>query len=176
MRYVHIKNIGPQSQLLIQEMPTPLCGNSQLLVQVKATAVNRADLIQRKGKYPPPIGESDIPGLELAGDVVAVGSQVTQFKPGDRVYALVGSGAYAEYCCVEESLARVIPSNWNYTLAAALPEALTTVYATLYDLGDLQAGQTILIHGAGSGIASFAIQLAKLSKARVLLKKADYGN
>jgi len=129
--------------------------------------------MQRYGKYPPPAGESDIPGLEVAGDVVEVGRKVRQFKPGDRVYGLVGSGAYAELCPVDESLAHLIPPGWDYRLAAALPEALTTVYATLFDLGSLQPGQILLIHGAGSGIASLAIQMAKLTKAKVITTVGD---
>jgi putative PIG3 family NAD(P)H quinone oxidoreductase len=124
--------------------------------------------MQRYGKYPPPLGESDIPGLELSGVVAAAGSKVKIFKPGDKVYGLVGSGAYAEYCAVEASLAHHIPTGWSYSLAAALPEALTTVYATLFDLGSLKQGQTLLIHGAGSGIASLAIQMAKLANAKVI--------
>lgn len=168
MRYVHIENPGSYSRLTIENAPTPECKDSQILVQVKATALNRADLMQRYGKYPPPQGESTVPGLELAGDIVAVGSQVTQFKPGDKVYALVGSGAYAEYCLVESSLAHLIPEGWDYPLAAALPESLVTVNTTLFNLGALKSGQTLLIHGAGSGIASLAIQMAKQVGAKVI--------
>lgn len=168
MRYVHIENPGTHSRLIIENGPQPECGESQILVHIKATALNRADLMQRYGKYPPPAGESDIPGLEMAGDVIAVGTQVTQFKPGDKVYGLVGSGAYAEYCTVEASLAHLIPEHWSYTLAAALPEALATVHATVFDIGALKSGQTLLIHGAGSGIASLAIQMAKKINATVI--------
>jgi NADPH2:quinone reductase len=173
VRYIHIENPGPNSQLVIAEGPKPEYSDSQILVQVKATALNRADLMQRNGKYPPPNGESDVPGLELAGEVVAVGAKVRQFKPGDRVYGLVGSGAFAEFCPIEETLAHLIPDNWDYTLAAALAEALTTVYATLFDLGSLQSGQTVLIHGAGSGIASLGIQMAKLTHAKVITTVGD---
>ncbi|BCA95736.1 quinone oxidoreductase [Legionella antarctica] len=173
MRYIHIENPGPNNQLIISEGPKPKYSDSQILVQVRATALNRADLMQRSGKYPPPSGESDIPGLEVAGDVVAVGKKVSQFKPGDRVYGLVGSGGYAEYCPVNETLAHLIPQSWDYTLAAALPEALTTVYATLFDLGALKPGQILLIHGAGSGIASLAIQMAKLTQAKVITTVGD---
>jgi putative PIG3 family NAD(P)H quinone oxidoreductase len=124
--------------------------------------------MQRYGKYPPPPGECDIPGLELAGEVVAVGAQVTQFKTGDRVYGLVGSGAHAEYCAVDASLAHHIPQGWDYDFAAALPESLVTVYASVFRIGELKAGQTFLIHGAGSGIASLAIQMAKQIGATVI--------
>ncbi|KTD68629.1 quinone oxidoreductase [Legionella steelei] len=168
MRYVHIENPGSHSRLVIENGPTPEYSESQILVRVKATALNRADIMQRYGKYPPPAGESDILGLEIAGEVVEVGAHVTQFKPGDKVYGLVGSGAYAEFCPVEASLAQHIPATWDYTLAAALPEALMTVYASLFDLGTLKSGQTLLIHGAGSGIASLAIQMAKLIGVHVI--------
>lgn len=168
MRYVHIENPGAHSRLVIENCSMPKYSNSQIMVQVRATALNRADIMQRYGKYPPPAGESDILGLEIAGDVVEVGSHVTQFKPGDRVYGLVGSGAYAEFCPVEASLTQFIPDNWDYYLAAALPEALTTVFATLFDLGKLKSGQTLLIHGAGSGIGSLAIQMAKLINVNVI--------
>lgn len=168
MRYVHIDNPGTHSRLTIEEGSIPEYSDSQILVRVKATALNRADLMQRYGKYPPPAGESDIPGLEIAGEVSAVGSQVTQFQPGDKVYGLVGSGAYAEYCSVEASLAHQIPDGWDYPLATALPESLVTVHATLFSLGALKAGQTLLIHGAGSGISSLAIQMAKQIKAKVI--------
>lgn len=168
MRYVHIENPGPHSRLVIENGSKPEYRKSQILVRVKATALNRADIMQRYGKYPPPAGESDILGLEVAGDVVQVGADVSRFKAGDKVYGLVGSGAYAEYCPVEESLAQHIPEKWNYTLAAALPESLMTVYATLFDIGQLKSGQTLLIHGAGSGIASMAIQMAKLIQAQVI--------
>lgn len=168
MRYVHIENPGSYSQLVIENGPAPECSESQILVQVKTTALNRADLMQRYGKYPPPEGECDIPGLEVAGEVVAIGAEVTQFKEGDKVYGLVGSGAYAEYCVVEASLAHLIPKNWDYTLAAALPESLITTHATVFKIGALKPEHTFLIHGAGSGIASLAIQMAKHIKAHVM--------
>ena len=168
MRCVLIENQGPNSSLLMVESPAPELKDSQILVRVRATAVNRVDLMQRQGIYPPPAGASATPGLELAGDVVAVGAQVTEFKPGTRVYGLVSGGAYAELCAVEASLAHKIPDDWSYLHAAALPEALITSYATLFDLGRLKSGQTLLMHGAGSGISSLAIQIARLSNATVL--------
>lgn len=168
LRYVHIENPGKYSELIINSGPSPDYSDTQILIRVRATALNRADLMQRFGKYPPPPGESDIPGLEVAGEVVAIGSKVTRFNVGDKVYGLVGSGGYAEFCAIESSLSHLIPTGWNYQLAAALPEALTTVYATVFDLGGLKKNQTLLIHGAGSGIASLAIQMAKLSQAKVI--------
>lgn len=168
MRYVHIDTPGLHSRLVIKNGPLPKYNESQILVQIKNTALNQADLLQRHGKYPPPPGETDIPGLELSGDVIAVGSEVSKFKVGDKVYGLVGSGAYAEFCPVYASLASMIPKGWDYTLAAALPEALITVHATVFELGALQAGQTLLVHGAGSGISSLAIQMAKQIGAKVI--------
>lgn len=173
LRFIHIEHPGIHSQLTMIEGPAPTCSESQILVEVKATALNQADLMQRLGKYPPPEGESDIPGLELAGNVIAVGHKVSQFKPGDKVYGLVGSGAYAQQCAVEASLAHLMPQGWSYSLAAALPEALTTVHATLFDIGKLRPGQTFLVHGAGSGIASLAIQMAKLTHAQVITTVGD---
>jgi putative PIG3 family NAD(P)H quinone oxidoreductase len=129
--------------------------------------------MQRDGKYPPPKGESEIPGLELSGDVIEVGAKVTAFKPGDRIYGLVGSGAYAQYCAVEASLAHLIPKNWDYRLAAALPESLVTNFATLFDIGKLKSNQTLLIHGAGSGITSLAIQMAKYTNSTVISTVGD---
>ncbi len=168
MRYVAIDNPGPQSRLIIKEQDIPNCDKQQLLVRVKALSINRADLMQRQGKYPPPPGESTIPGLELAGEVVAIGSQVNNFKVGDRVYGLVAGGAYAEYCCLHHSLAAPIPDGWDFSYAAAIPEALTTTHATVFDIGQLQQNQTLLIHAAGSGISSLAIQMAKHIGAKVI--------
>lgn len=173
MKYIHIEHLGHDTQLLISETPIPSYSDTQILVKVHATALNRADLMQRMGKYPPPPGETDILGLEVSGTVVALGAKVTQFKQGDRVYGLVGSGGYAEYCPVESSLAHLIPSGWSDAEAAALPEALTTVYATIYDLGQLQQGQTLLIHGASSGIGSMAIQMAKYTGAKIITTVGD---
>lgn len=173
MEYIHIEHPGAYSQLVLTQGPQPAYSPTQLLVRTYCTALNRADLMQRQGKYPPPQGESDILGLEIAGEVVAVGAEVSDFKLGDRVYGLVGSGGYAQYCNLEASLAHSIPDNWDYSLAAALPEALTTVYATVFDLGGLKAGQTLLIHGAGSGISSLAIQMAKYVDARVITTVGD---
>jgi putative PIG3 family NAD(P)H quinone oxidoreductase len=173
MRFIQIQNPGPHAKLQLTQGPKPQCRSSELLVEVHAAAVNRADLLQRAGKYPPPQGESEVPGLELAGKVVALGSKVMGFELGDKVYGLVGSGAFAQFCAVDASLAHRIPQGWSYTMAAAVPEALTTAYATLYDLGKLKAKQTLLMHGAGSGIASLALQMARLSKAFVITTVGD---
>ncbi|MBA2652481.1 MAG: NAD(P)H-quinone oxidoreductase [Tatlockia sp.] len=167
MRYISINNPGPDSRLFIAETETPICGKEQLLVRVKATAVNRADLMQRQGKYPSPPGESTILGLEVAGDVVAIGEKVKDFKVGDRVYGLVAGGGYADYCSVHPRLAAKIPDNWDYSYAAAIPEALMTAQATVFSLGQLKMNERFLIHAAGSGISSFAIQMARIKGAEV---------
>lgn len=168
MRCILIENPGPQSHLIVCDVDTPSCKNDEILVRVKATALNRADILQRQGKYPSPPGESIIPGLEVAGEVVEIGSDVTQFKVGDHIYGLVAGGAYAEYCCVNQHLAALIPKGWDFNHAAALPEALMTTHATLFLLGQLKQGQTLLIHAAGSGISSLAIQMAKLQGAKTI--------
>lgn len=168
MRAITIKNPGPNSKLAISTQAMPVAGSKQVVIRVHATALNRADLLQRRGKYPPPAGETDIPGLEVSGCITEVGPKVTQFKVGDTVYGLVGSGGYADYCLLNESLTHKIPKNLNNIQSAAIPEALTTAYATLFDLGKLKKDETLLIHGAGSGIASLAIQMAKQTGAYVI--------
>ena len=168
MRYLSINKLGPNSQLVILEQEKPVCRAGEVLVQVKATAVNRADLMQRQGKYPPPAGESLTPGLEIAGNIVDCGKEVNKFKMGDSVYGLVAGGGYAEYCCLHQDLAAIIPPGWDYEYATALPEALMTAQATLFSLGKLAQKQTLLIHAAGSGISSLAIQMAKYSGAEVI--------
>lgn len=165
---VEIVNPGLQSTLSLSETPIPEYSAKQLLVRVKSAALNRADLLQRQGKYPPPQGGSAIPGLEIAGDIVALGKAVSDFKIGDRIMALVNGGAYAEYCLVEPVLAAKIPDSWAYTFATAIPEALMTVHATLFEIGNLYQGQTLLVHGAGSGIGSLTIQMAKHAGAKVI--------
>lgn len=166
MLAVLIENSGSKARLILKEQAKPRLLDQQLLVKVHAFALNRADLLQRFGHYPPPPGESSIPGLELAGEIVRVGRQVSQFKPGDNVYGLVGSGAYAQYCVVHESLATCIPSHWSFATAAAIPEALTTASATL-DLARLAKGENFLIHAAGSGISTMAIQMGHIIGANI---------
>lgn len=159
--------VNKENRLEIVEGKIPSIQVEQILVKVHATALNRADLMQRQGKYPPPPNESAIPGLEVAGEVAALGTGVTRFKTGDRIYGLVGSGAYAEYCPVNQFLAEKMPSDWSFEYAAALPEALTTAHATLFELGNLSSRETMLVHAAGSGITTMAIQMAKLAQAYV---------
>ncbi|MDP2732157.1 MAG: NAD(P)H-quinone oxidoreductase, partial [Hoeflea sp.] len=143
-------------------------GSRELLVKVMAAGVNRPDCLQRQGVYPPPPGASDIPGLEIAGEVAAVGAAVTLFKPGDRVCALVAGGGYAEYCTVNETNALPAPNSLTMTEAAAIPETFFTVWHNVFQRGGLKQGETFLVHGGTSGIGTTAIQLAKAFGARVL--------
>jgi NADPH:quinone reductase len=173
MRAAIINNPGPNSSITITTMDKPTCQPKEILIKVGATALNRADILQRSGKYPPPPGASNIPGLEVAGDVVEIGSDVKSFKIGERVYGLIAGGGYAEYCVVEEGLAFNIPDDWRFDYAAAIPEALTTAHATVFELGNLSENQTFLIHGAGSGIATTAIQMAKTIRATIYTTVGD---
>jgi len=158
---------GPEV-LGIGVRPTPEPGPGDLLVRVEAAGVNRPDLMQRQGKYPPPPGASDILGLELAGTVERVGANVSRWKPGDRVCALVAGGAYAEYCVVPEPQALAIPSGLDPVHAAAIPETYFTVWTNLFERGRLQEGERVLVHGGTSGIGTTAIQLGRAFGARVL--------
>lgn len=158
---------GPESMIHVAvERPEP--GPHQLLVKVAAIGVNRADVMQRTGAYSPPPGESDILGLELSGDVIATGTEVSRFRSGQRVFGLVAAGAYAEYALVHEQLAVEIPEAWSYVQAAAVIEMFCTANETLFTLGELKAGERVLIHAAGSGIGSTAIQMARHVKAEVI--------
>lgn len=143
--------------------------DEQLLVRVRATGVNRADVLQRKGGHAPPPGESEILGLELAGEVEALGSSVRGFRRGDRVFALAGGGGYAEKAVVDYRLAMGIPAGWSFAQAAAVPEVFFTAQETLFTLGELEAGETVLIHAAGSGVGTAGIQMARAAGARVLI-------
>ncbi|EKD53768.1 MAG: hypothetical protein ACD_60C00156G0010 [uncultured bacterium] len=168
MHAIIFKNLGPPSVLEWSTVPDLVPGPDQLLVRVKAAALNRADLLQRRGKYPPPPGESSILGLEIAGDVSAIGKNVTHYQLGDRVFGLVGGGGYAEYCLIDAHTAMPIPENLTYSEAAAIPEAFLTANEALFNLGGLEMGETVLIHAGGSGIGTAAIQLAKMVGAIVL--------
>lgn len=167
MKSITLKNFGGPEVLQLEEVPLPVPGKDQLLVQVKARALNRADMLQRRGKYPPPPGESSILGLEIAGDVVDSGPGVSGFSKGQRVFGLVGGGAYAEYCLLDTGMAMPIPSNFSYIEAAAIPEAFFTASETLFHVGQLQEGESVLIHAGASGVGTAAIQLAMQMKAKI---------
>ncbi|MCS6926709.1 MAG: NAD(P)H-quinone oxidoreductase [Candidatus Binatia bacterium] len=159
---------GPEV-LQLTEVPDPVPTPEQLLVRVRATALNRADTLQRLGHYPPPPGESEILGLELAGEVEAVGTAVKGFAPGDRVFGLVGGGAYAEKAVIDARMAMPIPAGWSFVQAAAVPEVFFTAQETLFTLAQLKAGETVLIHAAASGVGTAAIQMAREVGARILI-------
>jgi putative PIG3 family NAD(P)H quinone oxidoreductase len=168
MKAVLFDKPGGPEVLRIVEVPDLKPGPGQILIRVRATAVNRADLLQRRGRYPPPPGESEILGLELAGKVEALGPGVEGVAPRDRVFALVAGGGYAEKAVVDHRLALPIPSHWSFTEAAAVPEAFLTAQEVLFTAGALRAGEAVLIHAAGSGIGTAAVQMARQAGARVL--------
>jgi putative PIG3 family NAD(P)H quinone oxidoreductase len=158
---------GPQV-LVPERRPTPKPGEQEVLVKVAAAGVNRPDVMQRQGLYPPPPGATDIPGLEIAGEVVALGANARRWKLGDEIMALVVGGGYAELCLAHESHALPIPDNLSLIEAAAFPETFFTVWYNAFERGGLKAGETLLVHGGSSGIGTAAIQLAKAIGARVI--------
>ncbi len=167
MTVIGIKASGGPEMLVPEERAVPTPGAGEILVKVAAAGVNRPDVMQRQGLYPPPPGASDIPGLEIAGEVVALGSNVKRWKIGDRVFALVIGGGYAEYCLAHESHALPL-SGLPMVEAAAIPETFFTVWHNMVERGGLKSGETFLVHGGSSGIGTTAIQLAKQLGARVI--------
>ncbi len=159
---------GPEV-LQLDDVPPPQPTETQLLVNVRATSLNRADLIQRRGGYPPPQGESEILGLEIAGTVLGMGTEVNGFNEGDRVFGLVGGGGYAEQVVIDYRMAMFIPSDWSFEQAAAVPEVFFTANENIFTLGRLSAGETILIHAGGSGVGTAGIQIANHAGARVFV-------
>lgn len=157
---------GPEV-LKPEQRPVPRPGEGEILIRVSAAGVNRPDVLQRSGAYPPPKGASDIPGLEVAGQVAAVGSSVTRWKPGDAVCALTPGGGYAEYALVDASNVLPIPSGISEVQAAAIPETFFTVWHNIFDRAALQPGETLLLHGGASGIGTTATMLAKAFGATV---------
>ncbi len=169
MRAVEITGgSGPAEALTLVERPDPVAGPGQIRLRVRAAGVNRPDLLQRQGRYPAPPGASDILGLEVAGEVDQVGDGVARWAVGDRVCALLGGGGYADYAVVDARHALPVPANLDLVQAAALPETVCTVFANVFEAGALKAGETLLIHGATSGIGVTAIQMAKSAGARVI--------
>jgi NADPH:quinone reductase len=160
MRAVVTEGSGGPDVLKLVQRPVPRPGDGEILVRVKAAGVNRPDVLQRQGGYPPPPGAPDILGLEIAGEVVAVGPSARHFSVGQPAMALVPGGGYAEYAVVHESNALPIPPGLSYEEAGAIPETYFTVWTNVFDRGRLQAGETFLVHGGTSGIGTTAIQLA----------------
>ena len=167
MRVVDITSFGPPERLAIRERPVPSPGPGELLVKVAAAGVNRADVMQRAGNYPPPPGASDVLGLEVSGTVAAVSPEVSGWDVGDELCALVSGGGYAEYCTAPAAQCLPIPEGVDLVDAAALPEACFTVWTNVYERGRLAAGESVLVHGGSSGIGTTAIPLAHLTGARV---------
>ena len=163
--------IGENKSLHWSEVPNPIVGNEDVLVKIEATALNRADLMQREGNYPPPPGCPDWMGLEIAGTIVEVGSEVplkSNWKVGDKVCALLGGGGYAEYANVKYDMLMPIPDNCSVIEAAAMPEAFATAYLNLFVEGNIQPGNTLLVTGGNSGLASVIIRMAKAFDIRVI--------
>lgn len=167
MRVVDLTEDGPPESMVIGTRPTPHVGPGEVLVAVAAAGVNRADVMQRCGNYPPPTGVSDILGLEVSGTIAAVGSEVTNWTIGQSVCALVAGGGYAEYCVAPAPQCLPVPSGIDLVDAAALPEAYFTIWTNVFDCGQLQAGETFMVHGGSSGIGTTVIPLARLRGARV---------
>ena len=168
---------GPASALLPAIVARPAPGPGQIRLAVRAAGVNRPDIAQRNGLYPPPPGAPDTLGLEVAGEVAMVGEGVSRWRIGDRVAALLGGGGYAQYAVVDARHALPVPQGLDFVQAAALPETVFTVFSNVFEIGGLKAGETLLVHGATSGIGVTAVQLAKARGARVIatsrtLKKA----
>ena len=168
MTAIEISTPGGPDVLKSKTMPTPKPGAGQILIKVAAAGVNRPDVAQRMGAYPPPPGHSPLPGLEVAGEVASAGSGVTRWKAGDKVCALVNGGGYAEYCLAEEPIALPIPGGLDMVKAAAAPETFFTVWNNVFERGRLTAGEWFLVHGGSSGIGTTAIQLAKAFGAKVI--------
>ena len=171
MQAVEISAFGAPEVLRLTERPVPVPGAGELLIRVRASGVNRPDVLQRSGAYPPPPGASDLPGLEVAGEIEsgdAAAMLASGFKVGDRVCALVAGGGYAEYCVAPVGQCLPVPAGFDDIQAASLPETFFTVWSNVFDRARLQAGETLLIQGGTSGIGVTAIQLAKALGARVI--------
>jgi putative PIG3 family NAD(P)H quinone oxidoreductase len=167
MKAVIITSYGAPDVLQVQEVPNPVPQPNEVLIEVFATALNRADLLQRMGRYNPPVGAPVYPGLEVAGRVIAKGKGVTRYQIGDRVMALLAGGGYAEQVAIDEGTVMPIPANLSFQEAAAVPEAWLTAYSNMIEIARLQAGEKVLIHAGASGVGTAAIQLAKWAGATV---------
>ena len=169
MLAIGIQEPGGPEVLVPQTRPMPVPARREILVKVAAAGVNRPDVLQRKGGYPPPKGASDIPGLEIAGDVVGLGEGVTRYRLGEQICALVPGGGYAEYCTVHETTALPVPSGLSLTEAAGIPETFFTVWTNVFERGALQPAETLLVHGGTSGIGTTAMMLAKAFGSKVIV-------
>ena len=161
MKAITLRDFGGPEMMQYSDIDIPAPGAGQLLIRVHATSVNRPDVIQRQGNYPPPPGDSEVLGLEVAGVVESIGDGITRFSPGDRVVALVGGGGYAEYAVTLEGHSMQLPESISFEQAACICETYITAYLNLFLLGELQGKQSVLIHGGGGGVATSAIQLCR---------------
>jgi putative PIG3 family NAD(P)H quinone oxidoreductase len=161
MKAITLSDFGGPEMMQYSDIDTPTPGDGQLLIRVHAASVNRPDVIQRQGNYPPPPGDSEVLGLEVAGTVESTGAGITRFSPGDRVIALVGGGGYAEYTLALEGHTMALPESISFEQAACICETYITAYLNLFMLGELEGKQSVLIHGGGGGVATSAIQLCK---------------
>jgi putative PIG3 family NAD(P)H quinone oxidoreductase len=161
MKAITLRDFGGPEMMRYSDVDTPTPGAGQLLIRVHATSVNRPDVIQRQGNYPPPPGDSEILGLEVAGIVESIGDGVTRFSPGDRVVALVGGGGYAEYTLALEGHSMALPEAIGFEQAACICETYITAWLNLFLLGEVQGRQSVLIHGGGGGVSTSAIQLCR---------------
>jgi NADPH:quinone reductase len=169
MTVVAISKPGGPEVLVPETRAVPVPGPGEILIRVHAAGVNRPDVAQRSGSYPPPPGASDLPGLEVAGEVAAIGPGAMRHKVGDKVMSLVAGGGYAQYCIAQDAQAMAVPPALSMLEAGALPETLMTVWHNVFERGGLKAGETLLIHGGSSGIGTMAIQLAKAFGAKVIV-------
>ncbi len=169
MKAIVVQSDQPGHPLVWSEVPDPAYAADEVLVDVHATALNRADLMQRAGHYPPPPGASPYMGLEMAGTVAATGSAVSAWQPGDRVYALLTGGGYAEHVNVPAAMLWRMPDAWDFTYAGGIPEVFLTAYLNLFMEAGLQAGDTVLMHGGASGVGTAGIQMAHQAGCRVLV-------
>ncbi len=169
MLAIEITEIPEGNCLTPCQREQPAITENEVLIKVEVAGVNRPDIMQRQGLYPPPPGASDIPGLEVAGTIIAIGKQVSQWRIGDQVCALVTGGGYAEYCAASEQLCLPVPEGMSLIQAAGLPETFFTVWSNLFDRGQLSTGESVLIHGGSSGIGTTAIQMAKAFGATVYI-------
>jgi len=176
MKAITLRDFGGPEMMQYSDIDTPTPGAGQLLIRVHATSVNRPDVIQRQGNYPPPPGDSEVLGLEVAGIVESIGEGITRFSPGDRVVALVGGGGYAEYALALEGHSMALPESISFEQAACICETYITAYLNLFLLGELQGKQSVLIHGGGGGVATSAIQLCRaLTPSTEILVTASTG-
>ena len=169
MTVIGISKPGGPEVLVPETRSVPAPGPDEILVKVAAAGVNRPDVAQRSGSYPPPPGASDLPGLEIAGEVVAIGSNATKHKIGDKVMSLVAGGGYAQYCIAQDAQAMAVPPVLSILEAGAIPETLMTVWHNVFERGRLTPDETLLIHGGSSGIGTMAIQLAKAFGSKVIV-------